>query len=200
MVQRLASSGVWDEMVDAMAEVVQVGAIGVVKHLCNANGNYFLPIFLHSICAICPVFIDGLHSVENTFALVLPAPGQAPASTGLSKILALVRRSESIPVKSEGTRVLVNVVKSLWSNSSAVNPSSSIPSPTVNGRQTDRAVQDEQTKMQEAMRVVLTYECAYALASLVGRSGKYPLLVNEGVVALSLLSTHREGGKSNHYI
>jgi predicted alpha/beta-hydrolase family hydrolase len=45
------------------------------------------------------------------------------------------------------------------------------------------------------MQVVLTPECALALASLVGRSAKYPLLVNEGVVALSLMSTLKAGGK-----
>lgn len=39
IMQRVASSGVWDEKVDAMAEVVQVSAIGVVKHLCHMNGT-----------------------------------------------------------------------------------------------------------------------------------------------------------------
>lgn len=39
VVQRLAATGIWDERGDAMAEVVQMGAIGVVKHLCNGSGE-----------------------------------------------------------------------------------------------------------------------------------------------------------------
>lgn len=39
IVRRIAESGVWDEKTDAMADIVQLGAIGVVKHMCNANGN-----------------------------------------------------------------------------------------------------------------------------------------------------------------
>lgn len=40
VIQSITSSGVWDEKVDAMADVVQLSAIGVVKQMCNANGNY----------------------------------------------------------------------------------------------------------------------------------------------------------------
>jgi len=39
VVQQLIISGIWDERGDAMTEVVQVGAIGVVKHLCNGSGG-----------------------------------------------------------------------------------------------------------------------------------------------------------------
>lgn len=41
VVHRLVSSGIWDEKGDAMAEVVQMGAIGVVKHLCNGSSEHF---------------------------------------------------------------------------------------------------------------------------------------------------------------
>ncbi|KAL0946949.1 hypothetical protein HGRIS_013108 [Hohenbuehelia grisea] len=160
LVGRVARSGIWDQKVDAMSDIVQISAIGVVKHLCNA-------------------------SVENTYSLVLPSDDLP--QTGLTQILALVKRTESIAVRSEGTRVLVNVIKSLWSGDVPVTSTS------------DDAAQDdvakaEQKKRRDAIRNVLTQECASALASLVGRSGKYPLLVNEGVVALSLLSTQRAAG------
>ena len=39
VVQRLVASGLWDEKGDAMVEVVQMGAIGVVKHLCSGSGE-----------------------------------------------------------------------------------------------------------------------------------------------------------------
>lgn len=40
IVQSISESGVWDEKTDAMAEIVQVSAIGVVKHMCNASGKF----------------------------------------------------------------------------------------------------------------------------------------------------------------
>jgi len=39
VVRRISESGIWDERTDAMAEIVQLGAIGVVKHMCSADGN-----------------------------------------------------------------------------------------------------------------------------------------------------------------
>lgn len=96
---------------------------------------------------------------------------------GLEQIVALVRRSDTVAIKSEGTRVLVNVIKSLWSVS-------------------DTSLDAEQKKsQQEAITAVLVPASAEVLSSLVGRSMKYPLLVNEGVVALTLLSTHKDGGE-----
>lgn len=44
------------------------------------------------------------------------------------------------------------------------------------------------------MQAVVNPQCAAALAQLIGRSKKYPILVNEGVIALSLISTRTGGG------
>ncbi|KAI0950311.1 hypothetical protein AcV7_008820 [Taiwanofungus camphoratus] len=148
VIQKLASSQVWGEKAD-IAELVQVSAIGVAKHMCNGN-------------------------VENAFALVRPASDTS--GSPMDQILALVRRSDSIAIKSEGTRVLVNVIKSLWS--------SEIP----------YADEEKSARRQEAMKAVINPTCASPLAQLVGRSKKYAVLINEGVVALSLMSTHANGG------
>ncbi|KAI0781039.1 hypothetical protein BD413DRAFT_463594 [Trametes elegans] len=146
IIQRLAASQIWSEKAD-MVEIIQVAAIGVAKHMCNGD-------------------------IDNTFSLVLPPVEDSP----LSQILELVRRSDSIAVKSEGTRVLVNAVKSLWS--------------------TDPKTLDEDRvkKREAAMKVIVTEPCVSALARLIGRSKRYPTLINEGVVALSLVSTHPNGG------
>lgn len=129
------------------------------------------------------------------YALVLPS-GRSPSSpTGLAQVLALVRRSDSVPIKSEGSRVLVSVVKSLWSSGLPASPTAdSQASPIATGTVNKEDLLERQRKRNAAIRAVLTPECASALASLVGRSGNYPLLVNEGVIALSLLSTQKEGG------
>ncbi|ESK96931.1 gtp binding [Moniliophthora roreri MCA 2997] len=166
-VKCVCECGIWDQRADAMAEVVQISAIGVVKHLCNAN-------------------------VENTFALVLPSRTESPTlQTGLSQILALVKRSDSVPVKSEGTRVLVNVVKSLWSSDIIGATPSALPTNSEGEGHSES--EDIKRKRQEAKQTILTLPCASALANLVARSAKYPLLVNEGIVALTLLSTQKTG-------
>lgn len=113
--------------------------------------------------------------VDQTSALVLPDVGEE--STGFSQILALIKRSDSIPIKSEGSRVVVNVVKSLW----------------LLERDKDPSV-DSQKKRDKATSYLLTPECAGILAALIARSNRYPILVNEGLVAATLLSTHKRGG------
>ncbi|TFK54932.1 hypothetical protein OE88DRAFT_1710689 [Heliocybe sulcata] len=145
---KLADSQVWSERFD-MAEIVQVSAIGIAKHVCTGNA-------------------------ENSCHLVLPADGQGANLTPAKQILALVRRSDSIAVKSEGSRVFVQVIKSLWSSDAAA------------GSDTDK---------QNARKALVDPDIAAALAQLIGRSRKYPILINEGVVALTLLSMIPGGGK-----
>lgn len=119
-------------------------------------------------------------SVDHTFAFVLQSdPAQ---QSGLSQILALIKRSDSLSIKSEGSRVLVNVVKTLWF--------------------TDRAnvgTEERQKKREKSIAAVLTTEVVTTLTALIGRSNKYPILVNEGLVAISLLCTHKQGGVFYHF-
>lgn len=150
IIERIATSGILDEKGDAMADVIQLSAIGVCKHMCNGN-------------------------LDHTFALVLPRVDNNP--TGLSQILALIKRSDSISIKSEGSRVLVNVVKSLWFSERTLGPS-----------------EERQKKKDQCISILLTPECATTLTALIARSNRYPILVNEGIVAISLLSTHKLGG------
>ena len=41
IIDRITTSGVWDDKSDAMADVVQLSAIGIAKHLCNASRQYY---------------------------------------------------------------------------------------------------------------------------------------------------------------
>jgi len=152
VIQKLVASGIWDERSDVMADIVQVNAIGAVKHLCNGN-------------------------VDNCFLLTLPE-GESHA-TGLEQLLELIRRSDTVAIKSEGTRVIVNIVKSLWASDVS---ESQIP------------IEERQKKREQSIDALLTPKCAQAIAALIARSVKYPVLINEGIVALSLLSTHAKGG------
>jgi len=147
LIQRMAISQVYNEKGD-IAESVQVSAIGVVKHMCNG-------------------------SVDNAITAVLPF--DSSVRPALAQILDLVNRSDSIAVKSEGTRVLVNIVKSLWSTDNSAT------------------AQERTAKRQSAIQAILNSNCAFALARLVGRSKRYPVLINEGIVAMSLMSTQPGG-------
>jgi len=49
IVQRINESMIWDEGVDNMAIVVQLNAIGVVKHLCSADGRSSYLLFLAQV-------------------------------------------------------------------------------------------------------------------------------------------------------
>lgn len=115
--------------------------------------------------------------MENALSLVLASDDQTATSTALEQIMALVRRSDSVAVKSEGTRVLANAIKSLTSDSTPG---------------------DERRK--RARTAIATSENAFALAALVGRSKKYPILINEGVVALSFLTASTSGGKPDYFV
>lgn len=119
--------------------------------------------------------------MDHVFSFVLPN-GQ-PSPTGLSQILALIKRSDSVSIKSEGSRILVNVVKSLWLNERTLDPNN-----------------ERQKKKDQCISSVLTPEFASALTSLIARSNKYPILVNEGIVAISLLATHKLGGKAHRIL
>lgn len=55
--------------------------------------------------------------------------------------------------------------------------------------------EDTQKKREKAVSIVLTEQCTQILTALIARSNKYPILVNEGIIAITLLSTHRQGGK-----
>ncbi|KAI0030744.1 hypothetical protein K488DRAFT_87473 [Vararia minispora EC-137] len=146
IIERLVSSNIFKDTADT-AELVQVNAIGIAKNLCNGNA-------------------------QNCFSLVLDMNGLDSEVTGLRQILALVKRSDKTVVKSEGTRVLVNVIRTLWSSAT---------------------LDSEQRRM--SMGAVTSPTTALALAQLIGRSKKYPVLINEAMVALTLLSLTPVGAK-----
>lgn len=110
--------------------------------------------------------------MENSIALVLDPPEDASSSC-LYQILRLVHRSDAVAIKSEGTRVLVNAIKSLCSSTGVAGD----------------------PRRQEAISRVTNRECADTLAQMLGRSKKHGVLLNEAMIALYLLSLRSSGGK-----
>ncbi|CAE6490110.1 unnamed protein product [Rhizoctonia solani] len=167
VLEALSASGIWDSESDR-AEAVQASAVGIAKHLCLGN-------------------------VSNTLRLVLPPPTAQSATSsvaspaiddtsddeelsGMDQVINLSQRSDTVALKSEAARVLVNAVKSLWS---PAGPEEGI---TVSPAQRKRAV-----------RRLSNRQSTRALAELVGRSRRYPVLLNEGIVALTLLGSQYSG-------
>lgn len=173
VLEYLRTCEVFREKAD-IAEIVQMSAINLAKHLCTNNGTvlFFLIKISHMMNSrLCNV-------VENSITCVLDIDGDDISSSCISQILALSRRSDSIPVKSEGARVLVNTVKSLCSSTGdLLDP-----------------------RRQAAIKSLNNLEAANALAQLLGRSKKYVTLLNESVVALCLLSVQTNGGASDSVI
>ena len=103
---------------------------------------------------------------------MLKEESQRSEKSALEQIMELVRRADTVTIKSEGTRVLANVIKTLSSDLSSTNQ-----------------------RRKSARKAVATLENANALAALIGRSKKYPMLINEAVVALSFLTAQERGGE-----
>ena len=178
VIQHILRSGVWDDRSDFMLDIVQVNAIGAIKHLCSNSGKH-----LFRYTSTCD-FTNCFSTVDNSCIFILETVENHPPSTGLSQLLSLIKRSDAVAIKSEGTRIIVNLIRSLWTND-------------CKGERNSEELQTRQQKRANAMDALLTPACAEALAALIGRSAKHVVLINEGVVATSLLSMHRDGGEKD---
>ena len=104
---------------------------------------------------------------------------------GIDQILDLIRRTDSIAIRNEGTRVLVNLIKTLWM------PPPSAASPVRTTLPDDPVLLAQR---RNAFAAITTEEVADALGEMVGRNAKYPVLLNEGIMALTLLASLPAGG------
>ena len=82
--------------------------------------------------------------------------------------------------------MLVNLIKTLWVPPSIVNT----PVTTPNAELPPKAIEER----RRAYDQLCSEEAADALAEMVGRNARYPVLLNEGIMALTLLASHPQGG------
>ncbi|GAA5936520.1 uncharacterized protein JCM15063_001909 [Sporobolomyces koalae] len=130
---------------------LQMSVVGLLKHLTNLD----VP---NSLDALSPTNSD---------------------SSPLDRILALIKRTDELQLRSESTRILINLIRTFFSASST-------------GPTESQAIQLAKESIAGNAEIV------EAVSEQVRLSGKYPVLVNEGIVALSLLSTSGgEIGASN---
>lgn len=136
---------------------LQFGVVGVIKHLCVSN-------------------------VSNSVRLV--GVEKSTEQTPLTRLLALLIRTDEVPVRSEGARVLVNAVKSIWSYNSGSSNSSSGSTPSTPLSPTGETATLDLSRIKSRLS---QSDVAIPLANMVQNSGKYPVLQNEGAIALTLL-------------
>jgi hypothetical protein len=86
----------------------------------------------------------------------------------------LVDRSDTIAVKSEGIRVLVNVIRTLLSG---------------------RTTEDASPELERAIQLITQPEYSSYIINLLIWGQKYPLLINESLLALTLVAAHSNNGR-----
>lgn len=123
-------------------------------------------------------------TVINALQVFAPVDG---TSNGLEQIFELIRRTDSLPLRNESTRVLVNLIKTLY-----VPSSSSLTSPIKTSTAGDLGPK-EMAERRHAFDELSCEEVADALAEMVGRNLKYQVLLNEGIMALTLLASQPLG-------
>ncbi|GAA6003046.1 hypothetical protein JCM10207_001961 [Rhodosporidiobolus poonsookiae] len=153
---------------------LQLSAIGLLKHLTATN-------------------------IANSLEVLgLPPPADdpdapAPSSTlPLEHIAALVSRTDDTRLRSEATRILVNLVRTLFSSKPAI-----AHAPSHDSAQSAPAathLDDEEVLRAQGREVLVRMDVVEALSELVRLSERYPMLINEGIVALALLAGGSDQG------
>ncbi|GAA5890729.1 hypothetical protein JCM8208_004976 [Rhodotorula glutinis] len=139
-----------------MVQPLQGAVIGLLKHLVTGN-------------------------ISNALAVLgsPPTSSDSPSTTPLDSLLALISRTDELRLRAEGTRVLVNLARTLFS----------LPQCATSHDDDALAAQVAQGRDRLVRRDV-----GDAMGELVRASEKFPILVNEGVVGLTLLAgSGREG-------
>ncbi|SPO25448.1 uncharacterized protein UTRI_03132_B [Ustilago trichophora] len=138
-----------------MVQPLQFATVGLLKHLCAGV-------------------------TENAMRLVDGEAGSTVSRpSALNALVDMIQRIDDVPTKMEATRVLVNVVKSLWTSA------------RINGA--SQAWSEEE--IFGARRKMVRRDVIQALAEMVRTSPKYPVLVNEGIIALTLVGSERMGAE-----
>ncbi|RIB17671.1 armadillo-type protein [Gigaspora rosea] len=129
---------------------VQFVVVGIFKHLSSQN-------------------------VKNSLKIIL-GENQNDVERPLTRLLNLIKRTDDLPIRSEGTRILVNLVKNMW----VENPHTVL----------------EGTPVSSLRSELNRQEVVLPLANMIIES-KYPILQNEGIIALTLLIMDDSAGSGD---
>ena len=163
-----------------MVVPLQTAAVGLIKHLCAGNVSSALKVVL-------PLRQIGAGATSSPpSSLVVTISGQEETTTTpLDTIVQLAGRTNDVRLKCEATRLLGNVIRSLYSSRSAMSP---VTPSALGGLEMGLAKGRARGILERHQGTV------DALAEMLRTGEKYPVLVNEAIVALTLLSTTEGGG------
>lgn len=159
---------------------LQNSAVGILKHLCSGN-------ITSSLKVILPASLSSVSSATPMSAIITTsAVSTTDPPAPLTIVLALIKRTNDVRLRCEATRLIVNLVRSLYSSRSITSP---ITPAAVNGL--------ELSIVKNKAKQILEHsaEAVDALNEMLRTGEKYPILVNESIVALTLLSTTTSGGE-----
>lgn len=133
--------------------------------------------------------------------MVLPESRSTTEPTPLDHITAIIARTDDVRLRSEATRILINVVRSLFSTrpsstSDLVAASPISPNLQTAGPGGSNGLDAGEVLKRRGRPLVVTREVVLALSEMVRLSEKYPMLINEAIVGLTLLAgSGAVGGK-----
>lgn len=106
-------------------------------------------------------------------------------------VLALIPRTDDVRLRSEATRIVVNVVRTLFSTKPLGTASdlahASPITPTLHSAASN-GLDAEETMKRRGRPLIVRKEVAEALSEMVRLSERYPMLINEAIVGLTLLA------------
>ncbi|SCV69780.1 BQ2448_1174 [Microbotryum intermedium] len=179
---------------------LQNAVVGLLKHLTASNVYNSLRLLgapaSPSSSSNVPVPSGGANAGE-----VVPHSGSPTPPSALDLLIASIKRTDNVRLRSEATRVLANVVRSLFSTRVSSDPSNlaaaSPITPSMNqsnhnglpssGGNTGGVDTEESLKRRGRSKVVRN-DVVEALTEMVRLSEKYPMLINEAIVALTLVA------------
>ncbi|GAA5933038.1 hypothetical protein JCM1841_003223 [Sporobolomyces salmonicolor] len=165
-----------------IVQPLQMSVIGLLKHLTASNVSNSLNV---------------LGIPRPAADAAAPSPSASEPQLPLDAILALISRTDEVRLRSEASRILVNLVRSLFSTklpSMSDSVAASPISPSAAHAAPSEHVDEEELLRRRGRPTLVRTDVVEALSEMVRLSEKYPMLINEGVVGLTLLAGSGQSG------
>ncbi|CEQ41387.1 SPOSA6832_03091, partial [Sporobolomyces salmonicolor] len=162
------------------------GVVSLLRHLA-------IPVKNRQVVGETGVIPSLAQLLRRELDIVQPLQMSLP----LDAILALISRTDEVRLRSEASRILVNLVRSLFSTklpSMSDSVAASPISPSAAHAAPSEHVDEEELLRRRGRPTLVRTDVVEALSEMVRLSEKYPMLINEGVVGLTLLAGSGQSG------
>lgn len=173
---------------------LQNAAVGLIKHVTAASDSALYSsgcLLLMLTYSLSDLFVTGTAAVRflaadesivsESFSTSTATPVVYTETPQLDIILALISRTDDTRIKSEATRILNNLIRSVFATKAS---SSTITESTVFAPEV----------ILKARTCLIREEVVNALSEMMIRSEKYPMLINEAIIGLTLIAASGSAG------